>query len=67
MEQVAAARMHKLRGCSQMCILIKALDGRRTEPAEGNTLKAARHVDPGSVTAHGSTASGTSPNGVPGE
>lgn len=37
----AAARMRKLRGCSQMRSLIKALDARRTEPAEGSTLKAA--------------------------
>ena len=37
----AAARMRKLRGCSEIRSLIKALDARRTEPAEGNTLKAA--------------------------
>lgn len=37
----AAARMRKLRGCSQMRGLIKALNARRTTAAEGATLKAA--------------------------
>jgi len=37
----AAARMRKLRGCTQMRGLIKALDVRRTATAEGATLKAA--------------------------
>jgi hypothetical protein len=37
----AAVRMRKLRGCSQMRSLIKALDARRGTAAEGATLKAA--------------------------
>lgn len=37
----AAARMRKLRGCTQMRSLLKALDARRPEAAEGATLKAA--------------------------
>jgi hypothetical protein len=41
--------------------LIKALDARRTTAEESATLKAAWHVDPGAVTSHGSTASGTLP------
>ena len=57
----ASTRMCKLRGCSQMCSLIKALDARRSTAAEGATLKAAQHVNPGAVTPHGSTASGTLP------
>jgi transposase-like protein len=57
----ASTRMRKLRGCSQMRSLIKALDARRTTAEESATLKAAWHVDPGAVTSHGSTASGTLP------
>ena len=37
----AAGRMRKLRGCTQMRSLLKALDVRRPEAAEGATLKAA--------------------------
>lgn len=37
----AAGRMRKLRGCTQMRSLLKALDARRPEAAEGATLKAA--------------------------
>jgi hypothetical protein len=57
----ASTRMRKLRGCSRMRSLIKALDARRTTAEESATLKAAWHVDPGAVTSHGSTASGTLP------
>jgi hypothetical protein len=53
--------MRKLRGCSQIRSLIKALNARRTTAEEGATLRVAQHVDPGAVTPHGSTASGTSP------
>ena len=37
----AAGRMRKLRGCTQMRSLLKALDARRPDAAEGATLKAA--------------------------
>ena len=37
----AAQRMRKLRGCTQMRSLLKALDARRSNAAEGATLKAA--------------------------
>jgi len=37
----AAARMRKLRGCSQMRTLLKALDARRPESGNGAVLKAA--------------------------
>lgn len=37
----AAGRMRKLRGCTQMRSLLKALDARRPEAAEDATLKAA--------------------------
>ncbi len=36
----AAGRMRKLRGCTQMRSLLKALDARRPEAADGATLKA---------------------------
>jgi transposase-like protein len=37
----AASRMRKLRGCSQMRTLLKALDGRRSDTGKGASLKAA--------------------------
>ena len=37
----AASRMRKLRGCSQMRTLLKALDGRRSDTRKGASLKAA--------------------------
>ena len=37
----AAGRMRKLRGCTQMRSLLKALDARRPEAADGATLKTA--------------------------
>ena len=37
----AATRMRKLRGCSQMRTLLKALDARRSDTDNGAVLKAA--------------------------
>jgi len=37
----AASRMRKLRGCSQMRSLLKALDGRRSDTKKSADLKAA--------------------------
>jgi putative transposase len=37
----AASRMRRLRGCSQMRSLLKALDGRRSDTSKGASLKAA--------------------------
>jgi hypothetical protein len=37
----AATRMRKLRGCSQMRTLLKALDARRSDTDNGTALKAA--------------------------
>jgi len=37
----AAKRMHKLRGCSQMCSLLKALDARCPDTGGGTIRKAA--------------------------
>jgi len=47
--------MRKLRGCSQMRSLLKALDGRRSDTRKSADLKAAQHVQQGAVTDHGST------------
>jgi hypothetical protein len=47
--------MRKLRGCSQMRSLLKALDGRRSDTSKAADLEAAQHVQQGAVTDHRST------------